>query len=127
LILLATVLLGIVPATFTLVANGLYYLQGLTAIPDGVAVNIIWSEVILLCVVSLAGVAGYLALFFAARGRTTGVVTIALLLGVAAMTYAIVLGLTPYWLGSPVIVGLAHAIAYFRQRGAAADGARRAA
>ena len=93
-------LLGIVPATFTLVANGLYYLQGFTAIPDGVAVNIIWSEVILLCVVGLAGVAGYLALFFAARGRTTGVVTIALLLGVAAMTYAIVLGLTPYWLGS---------------------------
>lgn len=127
LILLATALFGIVPATLTLLANALYYLQGVTAIPDGVAVNVIWSEVIFLCVVGFAGVAGYVALFFAARERTTGVVTIALLLGVASMTYAIVLALTPYWLGSPVLVGMAHVIAYFMRRGAPTDGARRTA
>lgn len=109
LVLIATIVFGILPATFTLLANGLYYVQSLLAIPDDVAVNVIWGEVFMLCAVGLAGVAGYVALFFAARGRTTGVVTVSLLFGVAAMAYAIALGLTPYWLGSPVLVGLAHA------------------
>jgi hypothetical protein len=118
LVLIATVLFGIVPATFTLLANALYYVQGFMAIPQGVAVDVIWGEVVMLCVAGLAGVAGYVALFYAARGRTTGRVVLALLLGVAAMVYAIVLGLTPYWLGTPVLVGLAHAIGwYLRPRG----------
>jgi hypothetical protein len=126
LILLATVLFGIVPATFTLLANALYYAQSLMAIPAGVAVNVIWGEVVMLCFVGLAGAAGYVALFFAARRRTTGGVAIALLFGVGALVYAMLLGLTPYWLGSPVLVGLAHFIAYFVRPGAA-DGGRRAA
>lgn len=109
LILLATIVFGILPATFALFVNALYYARSLLAIPEGVAVNVIWGEVFMLCALGLAGVAGYVALFFAARRRTTGAVTVALLFGVAAMTYAIVLGLAPYWLGSPVLVGLAHA------------------
>jgi hypothetical protein len=125
LILFATVLLGVVPATLTLLANTLYYLQRLVAIPDGAVVNVVWGEVVMLCAVGLAGVAGTIALFFAARGRTTGGVTLALLFGVAAMIYAIVIGFTPYWLGSPVIVGLAHAIGYFPGRGDAEERRRR--
>ncbi len=117
-VLLATIVLGIVPATLTLLANGLYYLQGLTAIPDDAAVNVVWGEVVMLCAIGLAGVAGYVALFFAARGRRTGVVAVALLFGVAAMVYAIVVGLTPYWLGTPVLVGLGHVVAqHLRPRG----------
>jgi hypothetical protein len=109
---LATVVFGIVPATVTLLANALYYLQGFAAIPEGAAVNVVWGEIAMLCVVALAGVIGYVALFVAAFGRTTGYVVLALLLGVAAMGYAIALGLTPYWLGSPLLVGVAHAIGY---------------
>lgn len=123
----ATVLFGIVPATFTLLANALYYLQGLMAIPEDVAVNLVWGEVVMLCVVGLAGVVAYVALFFAARGRVTGGVTLALLFGVAAMAYAVMIGLTPYWLASPVIVGLAHAIGYFLRPANPQDRERRSA
>jgi hypothetical protein len=120
---LATVVLGIVPATLSLLANALYYFRGFTAIPEEVTVTFIWSEVVLLGLVGVAGIIGYVALFFAARGRLSARVAIALLFGVAAMAYAIVLGLTPYWLGSPVIVGLAHAAGYFvERRSAAQDG-----
>jgi hypothetical protein len=118
---LATVLFGIMPATLALLANALYYLRGFTAIPEGVGVTVIWSEVIVLCLVGIAGVAGYVALFFAARARISARVAIALLLGVGAMVYAIALGLTPYWLGSPAIVGAAHAASYFIKRRSAAQ------
>ena len=115
-ILLATVLFGILPATFVLVANALYYLSGITAIPDGAAVNVVWGEIVLLVLMGTAGVIGYVALFFAAAARVSGRVVIGLLLGVAALVYAIVLGLTPHWLGTPAIVGLAHAASYFIRR-----------
>ena len=115
-VLLATVLLGIVPATFSLLANALYYVRGVTAIPEGVRVNVAWGEITLLCLIGIAGVIGYVALFFAARRRMSGRVAVGLLLGVAAMAYAIALGLTPYWLGSPVIVGLAHAVSHLIRR-----------
>lgn len=108
-ILLATVLFGIVPATFTLLANALYYLQGITRIPEGAAVNVVWGEVAFLGVLGVTGLIGYAALFFAARGKMSDPVAIGLLLGGAAMVAAIVFDLTPLWLGSPVIVGLAHA------------------
>jgi hypothetical protein len=122
-VLLATVLFGIVPATLSLLANGLYYLRGITAVPEGVVVTVIWGEVVLLCLAGIAGVAGYVALLFAAAARMSARVAIALLFGVAAMVYAIALGLTPYWLGSPVIVGSAHAVSYFvRRRRRGADG-----
>jgi len=120
-ILLATVVFGIVPATFALLANALYYMQGITAIPEGVAVTVVWGEVALLCLVGTAGVIGYISLFFAAVTRVSGRVVIGLLLGVAALVFAIAWGLSPYWLGSPAIVGLAHAVSYFirrRQQGA---------
>ena len=117
LIFIATILFGVVPATLSLVANALYYVRGMTEIPEDVAVVVVWGEVLLLCVVAAAGVVGYVSLFFAARGRVGGGVVIGLLLGVAAMSYAIALGLTPLWLGSPVLVGLAHVAGYFvRQR-----------
>ena len=118
---LATVLFGIVPATVSLLANALYYVRGVTAIPEGVKVNVAWGEIALLCLIGIAGVIGYVALFFAARRRMSGRVAVGLLLGVAAMVYAIALGLTPYWLGSPAVVGLAHAVSHFihqRRQGA---------
>ena len=112
-VLLATVLFGLVPATFALLANALYYVRGVTAIPEGVAVTFAWGEILFLCLLGTGGVIGYVALIFAARRRMSGRVAVGLLLGVAAMVYAIVLGLSPYWLGSPVIVGLAHAASHF--------------
>ena len=115
-ILLATVVFGIVPATFVLLANALYYVSGVMAIPDGAAVNVVWGEIALLFLMGTAGVVGYIALIFAARARVSGLVAIGLLLGVAALVYAIVLGLTPPWLGTPAIVGLAHAVSYFVRR-----------
>jgi len=115
-ILLATVLLGIVPATFVLLANALYYVSGVIAIPDGAAVNVVWGEIVLLVLMGTAGVIGYVALIFAARARVSGLVAICLLLGVAALVYAIVLGLTPLWLGTPAIVGFMHAVSYFIRR-----------
>ena len=48
-VLLATVLFGIVPATFALLANALYYVRGVTAIPEGVAVTFAWGEILFLC------------------------------------------------------------------------------
>jgi hypothetical protein len=116
LISLATVLFGIVPATLALLANALYYLRGVTDIPEGVEVAVAWSEIAFLCLIASAGVLGYVALFFAARLRVSGRVAIGLLVGVVAMVSAIWLGLSPYWLGSPVIVGLAHAVNFLRQR-----------
>lgn len=68
-----------------------------------------------------AGPIGYAALFFAARGRVSAPVAIGLLLGVAAMIAAIVFELSPYWLGSPVIVGLAHAVSFFTREPHGAD------
>jgi hypothetical protein len=117
LIFVATILLGVVPATLSLLANALYYVRGLAEIPEGGAVVVVWGEVLMLCVVAAAGVAGYVSLFFAARGRVGGRVVVGLLLGVAAMSYAIALGLTPIWLGSPIAVASAHVAGYFvRQR-----------
>ena len=116
LIPLATIVFGIVPATLALLANALYYMRGLTEIPEGVEVAVAWSEIAFLCVIAGAGVLGYIALFFAARSRVNGRVAMGLLVGVVAMVSAIWLGLSPYWLGSPVTVGLAHAVNYFVQR-----------
>ena len=112
---------GIVPATFALLANALYYSRGVTAIPDGVVVAVAWGQVAVLCLIGAAGVLGYIALFFAVSGRMSGRVAIGLLLGVVAMLSAIALALSPYWLGSPVIVGLGHIVAYLR-RGRATAG-----
>jgi hypothetical protein len=117
---IATVIFGIVPATFTLLANALYY-WNITAIPEGAVVDVAWGQVALLGLIGAAGVLGYVALFFAARARMSGRVAIGLLLGVIAMVSAIALALTPYWLGLPVIVGLGHIVGYLR-RGRAPGG-----
>jgi hypothetical protein len=116
LIPLATILFGIVPATLALLANALYYVRGITDIPEGAEVAVAWTEIAFLCVIAGAGVLGYVALFFAARSRVSGRVAIGLLVGVVAMVSAIWLGLSPYWLGSPVIVGSAHAVNYLIHR-----------
>lgn len=111
---ISTVVFGIVPATFALLANALYY-WNITAIPEGAVVTVAWGQVALLLLIGAAGVLGYVALFFAARARMSGRVAIGLLLGVAAMVSAISLALSPYWLGSPVIVGLGHVVGYLRR------------
>jgi len=128
LILVATVLFGIIPATLTLLANALYYVRAITAIPDGVNVTVAWSEIAFLCAIGSAGVLGYVALLFAARARLNGHIAIGLLVGVVAMLSAIWLGLSPYWLGSPVLIALAHVVGYLiRRRREAADGDARSA
>ena len=66
------------PATLALLANALYYVRGVTAIPEGVAVTFAWGEIILLCLLGTAGVLGYVALILrrdrrnerSRRGRT---------------------------------------------------------
>ena len=71
----------------------------------------------------LAGVAGYAALVSAARGIVTRRVVTGLLLGIVANVYGIWLvrdinsgamrdWTTWYWLGSPILVALAHVMAY---------------
>ena len=123
LILVATVLFGIIPATLTLLANALYYVRAITAIPDGVNVTVAWSEIAFLCAIGSAGVLGYVALLFAARARLNGHIAIGLLVGVVAMLSAIWLGLSPYWLGSPVLIALAHVVGYLiHRRREATDG-----
>jgi hypothetical protein len=116
LMFLATLLLGIVPATLALLANALYYLRAVTAIPQDAAVTVAWGEVAVLCLLGIAGLIGYVALFFAAWAHVNGRVVIGLLLGVVALVFAIGLGLSPYWLGSPAIVGVVHAVRYFTRR-----------
>jgi hypothetical protein len=126
LILVATVLCGIIPATLTLLANALYYVRAISAIPEGVSVTVAWSEIAFLCAIGSAGGLGYVALFFAARVRVNGRIAIGLLVGVVAMLSAIWLGLSPYWLGSPVLVALAHVVGHLmRRRRQAADGEAR--
>ena len=97
--LFATVLLGIVPATLSLVSSALYYWQGFVAIPEGASIAVEWNQPLVLGVLGAAGVVGYIALFYAARGRVGGRVAVALLVGVVAMVAAVWLDLTPYWLG----------------------------
>jgi hypothetical protein len=118
---IAIVVFGIVPATFSLLANGLYYFRGLTEVPEGAAVTVVWSQIAAICLLGLAGLVGYVALFLLAAGRASGRVVIGLLVGVVAMICAIWLGLTPVWLGSPVIVGLAYAAGYYIRGPRAAD------
>jgi hypothetical protein len=111
-----TILFGIVPATLTLLANALYYSRAVTALAEGVTVEVAWGEIVFLALIGVAGVLGYVALFFAAAGRVGGRAAIGLLIGVAALASAIWLGLTPYWLGTPLIVGLAHGAEYWMRR-----------
>ncbi len=113
LIRIAIVVFGIVPATFSLLANALYYFRGFADAPEGAAATIIWSQVLAVGLLALAGLVGYGALFFVAAGRASGRIVFGLLIGVVAMIAAIFLGLTPYWLGSPVVVGLAYAAGYY--------------
>jgi hypothetical protein len=113
---IATVVLGIVPATFTLLANALYYLRALDAIQAGITVEVEWGEIAFLVLIGAAGALGYVSLFFAAAGRVDGRVAVGLLVGVAALASAIWLGLTPYWLGTPLVVALAHVAIYWTRR-----------
>jgi len=121
---IATVVFGIVPATFALLANALYYFRGIAEIPEGVAVNIEWGEIVFLVLIGAAGLVGYVALYFAAANRVGGKVAVGLLIGVAALASAIWLGLSPYWLGTPLIVALAHVASYWMRRRRGAAGAQ---
>lgn len=112
----ATAVLGIVPATFTLLANALYYLRAIDAIQAGVTVDVEWGEIAFLVLIGAAGVLGYVSLFFAAAARVDGRVAVGLLVGVGALASAIWLGVTPYWLGTPLLVALAHVATYWTRR-----------
>jgi hypothetical protein len=112
----ATIVFGVVPATLALLANALYYVKGLTAIPEGVTVNVAWGEIVFLVLIGAAGLLGYAALLFAAADRVSGKVVIGLLIGAVALASAIWLGLASYWLATPLIVAAAHIAAYWLRR-----------
>ena len=118
----ATIVFGVVPATLALLANALYYLKGITAIPEGVTVNVAWGEIAFLVLIGAAGLIGYAALLFAAAGRGNGRVVIGLLIGTVALACAVWLGLTPFWLATPLIVAAAHVAAYWMRRERALTG-----
>jgi hypothetical protein len=89
---LATVLLGIVPATFELLATALQYWSLSAGVPEGIVVVVHWLQVVELLLVVTGTLAGYVALFFAARARVNGRVAVALSIGAIAMAYAAALG-----------------------------------
>jgi hypothetical protein len=113
----ATVLLGIVPASLALLSNALFLLSVSAGPPDGVRVAVNWLGLALWFLVAVGAVAGYIALFFAARLKVSGKVVGALLLGVAVVAYELLR--TPHEtaillvLLLPAIVALAHVISYF--------------
>ena len=109
-VVLATVLLGIVPATVQLLGAGMSYGSLVWAVPDGIVVGIDWGEVF---VVAAGFIVGYVALFFAAKAPVTRVIGVALCVGVVAMVFGIVSGVVSYWSVSPALVALAHAVGYF--------------
>jgi hypothetical protein len=113
----ATVLFGIVPASLALLSNALFLLSVSAGPPDGVKVVVSWLGLAWWLLVAVGTVAGYIALFFAARLKVSGKVVGALLLGVAAVAYELLR--TPHEtailvvLLLPAIVALAHVISYF--------------
>jgi hypothetical protein len=112
----ATVLLGIVPASLALLSNALFLLSVSAGPPEGVKVVVSWLGLALWLLVAVAAVAGYIALFFAARLKVSRRVVGDLLLGVAAVAYELLS--TPHEaailvvLLLPAIVAIAHVISY---------------
>lgn len=116
LVCLATVLLGIVPASIILLSNALFLLSVSAGPAEGVKVIVNWLGIALMLLVGVAALVGYIALFFAARLKMSGRVVACLLVGVAAVAYeilsahheALIVGV----LLLPAVVAMAHVIAY---------------
>ena len=127
----ASVLFGVVPATylflwvvFFMVAGLGGMLAELVGLIDDIDATIVPWTVALFFLAGTAGVVGYVALLSAVKGVRTPRVVVGLVLGIAANVYAIplVLDLNPnamtgwfdwYWVGSPIVVALAHVVTYF--------------
>jgi ABC-type antimicrobial peptide transport system permease subunit len=107
-VVLATILLGIVPATFELLLSALQYSTLRTGVPEGIVVVFDWRQVVAELLVVTGVLAGYVALIFAAGGRVSGRVAVALSVGAIAMAYAAVFG-SAYWLALPTVVAAIHA------------------
>ena len=124
LVSVATVLLGIVPASVALLSNALFLLSVSAGPPEGVKVVVSWLDVALLLLAVVAALVGYIALFFAARLKMSAKVVGCLLVGGAAVAYellstqheALIVGV----LLLPAIVALAHVISYLARERASA-------
>jgi len=110
-VVLATVLLGIVPATLELLATALLSWSVSAGLPEGIVMVVRWYQVVETLLIMTGILIGYVALFFAAGGRVSGRVAVALSVGAVAMAYAAALG-SASWFALPAVVAAGHA-AYF--------------
>jgi hypothetical protein len=124
LIISATVLFGVVPATYLLLWVVLFVVAALAGPPDDLEIEatIVWWRVVAFFLAAAAAVVGYIALLLAARGVRTPRVIIGLALGIAANVYGIFMawdlnsyGVRQdwYWFVSPSAVAVLHVAAYF--------------
>jgi hypothetical protein len=120
----ATVLFGVVPATYLLLWVVLFVVAALAGPPDDLEIEatILWWRVVALFLAAAAAVVGYIALLFAAGNIRTPRVAIGLALGVAANVYGIFMawdlnsyGVRQdwYWFAAPIAVAVLHLGAYF--------------
>ena len=127
----ANVLFGVVPATYLFLWVVFFMVAGLggmlaewVGLMDDIDATIDPWKVTLFFLAGTAAVSGYVALLSAVKGVRTPRVVVGLGLGIAANVYAIplILDLNPnalqgwfewYWVGSPIVVALAHVVTYF--------------
>jgi hypothetical protein len=111
-VMLATALFGILPATLELLANALFSWSASGAeLPEGIVMVVRWYQVVETLLIMSGILIGYVALFFAAGGRVNGRVAVALSIGAIAMAYAAAFG-SASWFALPAVVAAVHA-AYF--------------
>ena len=115
-VVLATVLFGIVPATLELLATALFSwsLSG-AELPEGIVMVAPWYHGIETLLITTGILMGYVALFFAAGGRLSGRVAVALSIGAIAMAYAATVG-SARWFALPAVVAVVHAAHFFFSR-----------
>lgn len=125
----ATIVFGVVPATFLLLWVVVFLLAAVSGPLEGIQVDvaIVWWRVVLFVLTAAAAIAGYVALIGVVRGSTTLWTVTGLLAGVAANlngiqmawdlnSYAMKQWPIWYWFVSPIVVALVHVAAYFVQR-----------
>jgi hypothetical protein len=126
----ATIIFGIVPATFLLLWVVVFLLAALAGPFEDieVEVTIVWWRVALFFLTAAAAIIGYVALLHVLRRPTTLWTVMGLLAGVAANlhgiqmawdlnSYAMKQWSMWYWFISPMVVALAYIAAYLVQRG----------
>jgi len=120
----ANILFGVVPATFLLLWVLVLVFAALAGPPADIDATIVPWKVTAFFLAAVAGVVGYVALIFTARGVKTRRVIVGLFIGIAANAYAIPLAwdlnsyamrqwFNWYWFVSPIVVALVHVVAYF--------------